>query len=199
MYAPGDAGNAEGVVADGADDAGDVGAVAAGEVVFVAAGGGAGDARVDAVDVVDVAVVIVVAAVAGDLAGVAPEVGEEVAVGEAGAGVNDGDDDGRGIGAEVPAGGGIDIGPEDAAKAVVAEVPLAAVDVGRVVGFEGGLPELVEFDELVVAGGGEGGAGGGDRFAGGDGEDAYATDGVEAAGEGKAGGGFGGGEGGVAA
>ena len=86
--APGEAGDADAVVAAGRDDARDVRAVA-----VVVGGVAVAVDEVGPVDVVDDAVAVVVDAVAGHLARIGPQVGREVAMGEVDAGVDHGHGD----------------------------------------------------------------------------------------------------------
>src|SRR5262249_24139846 len=127
---PGNAGDADAVVAHPRDGAGDVRAVAVVVERFVVVRD-----EVPAVDVVDEAVAVVVDAVAGDLARVGPDVGGEVGVVVVDAGVDDRDDDAAARGDGVPRLGGVDVGVGDAAGLPgVVQAPERAVGVPRVVG-----------------------------------------------------------------
>ncbi len=93
---------------------------------------------VDAVHVVDVAVEIVVDPVARDLAGVGPEVARQILVGQAHAGVDDGDDHPARVGAQVPGLRGVDVGVRHAGRsavenAEVVQAPERVVVVAKIV------------------------------------------------------------------
>ena len=80
------AGDAETISLRGGNGSGHVGAMVPG------VGHGAGVQReVVAVDIVDEAVAVIVAQVAGDLAGIGPQVGREIRMGDIHAGVDDAD------------------------------------------------------------------------------------------------------------
>ncbi len=119
-HLPGDAGDADAVVADGADDSRHVRAVAEtvlGRVVHVD--------EIPASHVIDVAVCVVVHAVAGDFAWIRPDVSREVGVGEIDPRIDDGDDDVPRPGRDLPGLGGVDVGIDPAAVlADVGEAPL---------------------------------------------------------------------------
>jgi hypothetical protein len=173
--APGDAADAESVVADRADDSGDVRAVTG----VVRRRTGAVD-RVDAVHIVDVAVAVVVAAVAGDLERVAPEVRDEIGVVEPDPGVDHRDDDLRRVGAHFPAGGRLEVGAGNAVVgAVVEQRPLPVV--ARIVGRGQGAPQAVHLHILIPAGGAKPLEGAFHRFAGGQFQHPQAAEAIPAA------------------
>ena len=144
-----DAGHAVVVVGPCGDGASDVGAV---RVVVV--GVGVAIHEVVAADVIDVAVPVVVHTVAGDLAGVAPQVGDQVRVADVHARVDDGDHDPFARG-QVPRRERVDVGPlHPTVEARVVQTPqVGAVVVHRAAGVVHELGLCVRDGAVGVEGG----------------------------------------------
>ena len=152
-HAPGDAGDADGVVSDGADRSRDVRTVpeVIHRIVVVVV-------EVPAVHVVQEAVLVIVDAVAGDLARVGPDVGRQVGMRVVDAAVDDADDDRTIAGGDRPGGLGRDVGPGKTAR-LTAVVQSPQERVALVVRRQHGVQDIVRlgvFDMRVAAQPGDG-------------------------------------------